>query len=343
MFEQITIQDIDQEWAWSQLVGRSINVGKKHKYCSPLRSDSKPGVWFEWSEDRLLIVDFADKSNSGITCVTAWSRVKGIHWKKALQEIYERQGVRTINRTVKKKIKSVEKIITISETWSKKHQDYWDKRGDKPDFVKGVQAYTIHGERTRTWIVDEIAFAYKYSEGKYKIYFPFRDKTEQRFISNLKEDDVYLNYVDEHLLISKSAKDYSELLQIWKHSLTHVQCENCWSKMVNIWKPFESKLIYFDNDKAGLKNSFELAKQIDAKVLFIPTVDSLELASKMEWEDYLTPNLKLLIDEYKCTDCKDQLIVNSIPIQAFISMKDHDDIVCNSQLNEKEIFQWLIT
>lgn len=341
MFEQITIDSIDQEWAWSQLVGRSISIGKRHKYCSPLRPDNKPGIWFEYHNSILLIIDFSDRSNSHINCVTAWSRLKGIHWKKALREIYEKQGVRVI-RQVKEKVKEVEKIITISECWEQKHQDYWDKRGGRPDFVKGVQAYTIHGERTRTWLVDELCFAYKYSEGKYKIYFPFRDRSEQRFISNLKEDDVYLNYIDEHLLISKSSKDYSELLQVWSHSLTHVQCENCWQRMVSIWKPFESKLVYFDNDKAGLKNGLELAKQINGKVLFIPTVDSLELASKMEWEDFLTDNLKLLLDEYKCTDCKDQLLVNGIPIQAFINMKDYDDLVCNPELNHESIFKWLI-
>ena len=34
----------------------------------------------------------------------------------------------------------MEKIITISECWEQRHQEYWDKRGGKPDFVKGVQA-----------------------------------------------------------------------------------------------------------------------------------------------------------------------------------------------------------
>ena len=96
MFEQITIQDIDQEWAWSQLVGRSISIGKRHKYCSPLRPDNKPGIWFEYHNSILLIIDFSDRSNSHINCVTAWSRLKGIHWKKALREIYEKQGVRVI-------------------------------------------------------------------------------------------------------------------------------------------------------------------------------------------------------------------------------------------------------
>lgn len=342
MFEQITIDSIDQEWAWSQLVGRSISVGKRHKYCSPLRPDSKPGVWFEYHNSILLIVDFSDKPNSHINCVTAWSRVKGIHWRKALYEIYEKQGVRVIKQ-VKDKVKEVEKIITFTECWTKQHEKYWSVRGGKPDFVKGVSSYTIHGVNTRTWLVEELCFAYLYVEGKCKLYFPNRSKDEQRFISNLKPQDVFLRYIDETLLISKAAKDYSELLRVWEHSLTHVQCENCWHDMVDKWKVFEEKYIYMDADRAGIKNGLELAKQIDGKVLFNPNVDSLELASKIDWEDYLTPNLKLLLDEYKCTDCKEQLLVSGIPIQAFINMKDYDDIVCNQELNEKEIFKWLIT
>lgn len=339
MFEQITIQDIDQEWAWSQLVGRSISVGKRHKYCSPLRPDSKPGVWFEYHNSILLIIDFSDKGNSHINCVTAWSRLKGIHWRKALREIYDKQGVRVI-RQIKDKVKEVEKIITISECWEQRHQEYWDKRGGRPDFVKGVQAYTIHGERTRTWLVDELCFAYKYSEGKYKIYFPLRSKDEQRFISNLKEDDVYLNYVDEHLLIGKAAKDYSSLLKVWEHSLTHVQCENCWQRMISIWKPFQTKLIFFDNDKAGIKNGFELAKQLDGLFCFIPTVDSLELASKLEMDEFLTSNLKSLLKEYRCSEC-DSLGVANYPIQMLLGMKDYDDVVL-SELDEIKIFKWLI-
>ena len=339
MFEQITIQDIDQEWAWSQLVGRSISIGKKFKYCSPLRPDSKPGIWFEYHNSILLIVDFSDKSNSHINCVTAWSRIKGIHWRKALREIYDKQGVRVI-RQVKDKVKKVEKIITFRECWEQRHEDYWSKRG-RPDFVRGVSSFTIHGERTTTVLVDELCFAYVYVEGKCKLYFPERGKDKQRFISNLKPQDVFLRYVDETLLISKAHKDYSELLRVWDHSLTHVQCENCWHEMVDRWKVFEVKNIYMDADRAGLKNSLELAKQIEGKVLFIPTVDSLELASKMEWEDYLTPNLKSLLDEYRCSECEG-LVVAGYPIQLLLGMKDYDDLVC-SELDHESIFKWLIT
>lgn len=343
MFEQITIKDIDQEWAWSQLVGRMISVGKRYKYCSPLRNDNKPGVWFEYHNEILLIVDFGDKPNSHINCVTAWSRIKGIHWRKALREIYEKQGVR-VKREVKEKVKKVEKIITFIETWSDKHQDYWNKREGVPDFVKGVGSYTIHGDRTRTWIVDELCFSYVYSSSKCKLYFPERKKDEQRFISNLKPEDVFFNFVDETLLISKAAKDYWELLKVWEHSLTHVQCENCWHDMVDKWKVFESKWVFMDGDRAGIKNGYELSKEINAYMIFIPTVDSLNIASKMpeDFKELLPNNLRELLNQFTCTDCPDTLRVADYSLFELTSMKDYDDLVTRN-LNEKEIFKWIIS
>lgn len=344
VFEQLNIHSIDQEWAWSQLIGRSINIGKKFRYCSPLRPDSSPGVWFEYHNSILLIVDFADKPNSHLNCVTAWSRVKGIHWKKALREIYDKQGVRVI-RQVKDKVKEVEKIITIRECWEQRHEDYWLIRGGKPDFVKGVSSYTIHGTNTRTWLVEDLCFAYVYVEGKVKLYFPNRGKDEQRFISNLKPQDVFLRYVDETLLISKAAKDYSELLHVWEHSITHVQCENCWHEMVDRWKVFETKIIYLDADRAGLKNAYELAKEIKGQIIFNPTLEALEIISKMEKDfiNYLPSNLSNLVGKFMCDRCTDSISIDGYSIFAMLGMKDFDNIKTNPDLDEVRIFNWLLT
>lgn len=341
MFEQITIQDIDQEWAWSQLVGRTISVGKKHKYCSPLRPDSKPGVWFEYHNSILLIVDFSDKPNSHINCVTAWSRVKGIHWRKALYEIYDKQGVRVVKRVETKEVKK-EKTISIRECWTKEHEKFWSNRTVDRTKTFGVQSYTIVSERTRTVIVDELAFAFKYADGKYKLYFP--NNKEFRFLSNLKVNEVWLNYVDNILLISKGHKDYQQIQPIWEHSLTMVQSENSWYDMVLEWSTYGDKYIFFDNDKAGLKNAYELAKQIEGLFLFIPNVDSLSIIQKFPegFRSYLPSRLSNLVDSYMCDNCSDNLEVAGYPIVQFSGMKDMDNLV-TSNLNHIEIFKWLIT
>lgn len=337
---QLTIENIDQEWVWSQLVGRMITVGKSHRYCSPLRGDNSPGVWFEYHNGILLIIDFADKANSHINCITAWSRIKGVHWRVALREIFEKQTV-MVNRKVKEKVKEVEKIITIREEWTKEHEKYWSKRGSYEN-LKGVSTYTIHGEKTRTYIIDELCFAYKHVEGKYKLYFPNRGKHEQRFVSNLKSQDVWFKYVNETLLISKCHKEFIELLPFWEHSLTHVQCENCWHDMVDTWKVFEKKLVSMDNDKTGIKNGLELAKKIDGLFFCIPTVDSLHTLNRLiDEEKYLTNNLKTILNEFQCNDCPDSIRVADYPIQELLGLKDLDDLKI-SNLDFQKIFNWLI-
>lgn len=341
MFEQITIKDIDQEWAWSQLVGKMVNAGKKYKYCSPLRNDNQPGVWFDWHDGILLIIDFGDKPNSHINCVTAWSRIKGIHWKKALREIYDKQGVRVI-RQVKEKVKEKEKVITITECWTWQHQMYCDIRGINPEGrMYGVSSYTILSERTRTYLVDELCFAYKYADGKYKLYFP--NNKELRFLSNLKNHEVWLRYVDSILLVSKSHKDFLELLNAWEHSLTHVQSEPGWRELLQDWSTYKEVYVFYDNDKVGLSEAYKIAKQLNCKIIFIPTVDALHLVSKMEKDfiNYLPDNLKSLYLEFSCNDCPDNLRTSEVSLLEMAGLKDYDDLVISS-LNEKEIFQWII-
>lgn len=343
MFQQITIQDIDQEWAWSQLVGRMISVGKKYRYCSPLRGDNSPGVWFEYHNGILLIVDFADRKNSHLNCVTAWSRIKGIHWKKSLREIYDKQGVRVIKK-VKEKVKEVEKVISITECWTQEHDEYCVVRGINPTGrVYGVSSYTIVGERTRTWLVNELCFAYKYADGKYKIYFPNRGKDEQRFISNLRGNEVWSKYVDSTLLIGKAHKDFLELLNVWEHSLTHVQSENTWSDLIMDWSVYKEIFILLDNDKTGLNNAYEIAKQIKGKILFIPTVDSLNLVSKLpeDFIKYLPSNLSSIVREFNCNDCPDSIEVATYPLLRLAGIKDFDHLVM-SELDQLKIFKWII-
>lgn len=339
MFESISIQDIDQEWAWSQLVGRAISIGKRHKYCSPLRADSKPGVWFEYYNSILLIVDFSDKSNSHINCVTAWSRIKGIHWRKALYEIYDKQGVRVIKKVEVKEVKK-EKTISITECWTKEHEKFWSNRTVDRTKTFGVQSYTIVSERTRTVIVDELCFAFKYADGKYKLYFP--NNKEYRFYSNLKPNEVWLNYVNNSVLISKGHKDYQQIFPLWEHSLTMIQSENSWYDMVLEWSTYGDKLVFFDNDLPGLKNAYELTKQIEGLFTFIPTVDALSIIQKFpeDFRSYLPSNLSNLVDSFMCDNCTDNLEVAGYPLYRLSGLKDFDNLR-TSDLDYKKIFKWL--
>lgn len=341
MFESITIHQIDQEWAWSQLVGRTISIGKKHKYCSPLRPDSKPGVWFEYHNSILLIVDFSDKPNSHINCVTAWARIKGIHWRKALYEIYDKQGVRVIKRVEVKEVKK-EKTISITECWTKEHEKFWSNRTVDRTKTFGVQSYTIVSERTRTVIVDTLCFGFRYADGKWKLYFP--NNKEYRFLSNLKAHEVWLNYVDNTLLISKGHKDYQQIFPLWEHSLTMVQSENSWHEMLFEWSTYGDKLIFLDNDKAGLKNAYQLAKQIEGQVIFIPNVDALSIVETLP-EDFVTllpRNLNSLVGKYLCDGCDDSVLIDEIPLYSFSGLKDFDNLR-TSDLDYKKIFNWLTT
>jgi len=345
VFEPLTIQQIDQEWAWSQLVGRMISIGKRHKYCSPLRSDNKPGIWFEYHNSILLIIDFGDKPNSHINCVTAWSRIKGIHWRKALREIHDKQGVRVVKK-IEDKVREKEKVITIKECWTDEHENYCRLRGISPETregrMYGVSSYTILSERTRTYILDELAFGYKYADGKYKIYFP--TNPDYRFISNLKNNQVWISFVDSILLISKSHKDFLELLNVWEHSLTHVQSEPAWRDLLQDWSTFSEVLVFYDNDICGLTESYKIAKELNCKLIFIPSIDALTLVSKMDKDfiNYLPKNLSSITNQFLCTDCPDSIEILNLTLLDFAGLKDYDDMVLSS-LNEVEIFNWLIT
>ena len=274
MFEQLTIKDIDQEWAWSQLVGRMISVGKKHKYCSPLRSDNSPGVWFEYHNDILLIIDFGDKPNSHINCVTAWSRIKGIHWRKALREIYERQGVR-VKREVKEKVKEKEEcIIEVTPCWNKEHTAYWKKRFlKKPLNVEGVCAFTISKSgRTRTYLCADIVFAYTCNE-KIKLYFPERTKSK-RFLGNQTKNDLwFFDKGSNVLIVSKSHKDALVINDNCEFNVTHIQGENYGHPdryVLDQWiEKHDVIILWMDADRAGKEGAERLKKLINSDKVFL--------------------------------------------------------------------------
>lgn len=282
MFEQITIDSIDQEWAWSQLVGRTISVGKRHKYCSPLRPDSKPGVWFEYHNSILLIVDFSDKGNSHINCITAWSRVKGIHWRKALYEIYEKQGVRIVKRVETKEVKKESNEIKITPCWDKEHKEYWKKRFlSKPENVFGVCAFTMVSEKSsRTYMCDSLCFAYL-CNNKYKLYFPSGKKTK-KFLGNQTRNDVW--FIDKGsnvLIVSKSHKDALVISDNCEYNITHVQGENFGhpdKEITDMWiEKHDVVFIWMDCDRAGVDGAERLQKKIGSdKTRLIFTPEELE-------------------------------------------------------------------
>jgi hypothetical protein len=354
MFKSFTqkFEDLDQHKAWQFIIGSWVDVGKQHKFCNPLRPDSHPGAWLEWYGTILYIKDYGDRYNSHIDCVTAWRRLNPkLNYFEALRDLLQKAPPTGVRKSFPKakRINTDLKITFTVKPWSALDRKFWTSRGvssrQLKDRVFRVEAYTLKWpDFQRIVHSPEVIYAYVYSEGKVKLYFPFRERTEQRFLSNLGPEDLWeVQRGSDCLLITKSHKDLLVAENICLYDLTHLQSENTFpEERIKVWDDrYKRILVFLDNDRAGIENAYKLAnlfEKAQAHAIFVPRLyDHVPLSPAIHPAiPYFNP--------YPVLECKyDWNYLEGLGMHRDKILKDLDEVVCETGVEQgRKIFNYII-
>lgn len=276
---------------------------------SPFREDNNPGCWFEidLNTNKLRFTDFADTrvingvKMSNIDCFDSVMVYFGLpNFYKTLEFIKARlidgksvkhDIVHKIYKKPKKKVKKRVKILMNTRDFIIKDKIFWEnrygisKQNLIDDKVFPIKKFKLFDTKTgdHMFRTDDIAYAYtEFESGNKKIYRP-KKKGSRRFITNCSAEDVGgMNTSIKSgrlLIITKSYKDYRVLRNLGLN-VRWLQNEGMFPTGDAFWNlitSFDKVVVFFDNDEAGIKASYDLVELINfteinkASSLYLPT------------------------------------------------------------------------
>jgi len=271
---------ISQEEIFGIVIKEPIIVDREFTYVAPYRNDSNADCYFEYFEDNLCFVDFADVDKRPKRCFEIVSRTYNISFLEALQYVnqYFELGLGNSQTPIKpviqtniipKKItnivKTQEDILYLVRDFNHADRIYWSKYGITKqhlidDKVYPIVLYKSINNKGLPFSIRSIYPMYAYTdfeESRCKIYIP-RENKLKKWHTNCTQNDIgsifHLPSKGELLIITKSYKDCrvirnQNLNSVWLQSegvLPNVAiikqfCEN-----------FTKIIVFFDNDEPGI-------------------------------------------------------------------------------------------
>lgn len=263
-----------------------LGVNLYEKYTSPFREDTIPGAYFNWYNNVLYFVDWADTVSKFTNCFEAIQRFyKFEYFQMALDFIYynfienknliPRSNTQIVEfpKFKKASLEIATRAFTVSD------KSFWMQYGIsfnnlKEDKVYSVREYIIHKDLHKHTVVYTCCFAYTdFEEGRMKLYFPFK---ENRFISTCNKNDIghIKSWIpNKKTVISKSYKDSRVLKNlginsIWLQSEGVIPDSEEFNHLIN---NSSELIIFYDNDNHGREASLSLQSKIpNSRVVYLP-------------------------------------------------------------------------
>jgi len=291
--EKQVLEKFTQEEIFGYILKDEISLDRK--YCSPLRTDRKPGCYFSWWNDMLFFVDFASYP-SHYTCFQLYERVYAIPHKMVYDHIYNNveKGYSCCSNVIsckgsnsKKRLKNT-KISILPKDWSRDEELYWLQYGItlkqlKSDGVIPLKAVMIdNGKKNYSFQIEKIGFAYtEFESGHKKIYQPYNK--QDKWFTNCNANDIgNIGNIPEtgyFLIVTKSYKDCRVIRNLGYNCVWFQNEGMCPSNDVleSLVTRFEKIKVLFDNDATGIRAGEDIAKRIskfngNTKAIHLPEV-----------------------------------------------------------------------
>jgi len=282
------LERVPQEQIMERYVGKPIVINEKFK--SPFREDNSPScVYYYNKAGKLLFRDFAqDRSGDCFEVACTLNKCSFSEVLKLIVDDFNLLDKSYVAKDyshldVQRQLAQDPTTISIEPytlhgKWAmdKAGLDFWANVGVSPATLKRYRVFQLN----QAWCNEKIVyrylsqspgFAYWMDEGKYKLYFPYKDKV--RFMQNT---DVIqgLRQLPEKgslLVITKSMKDtmlFAEYgvaacaPQSEVHPFTDEQMAQ--------WKSnFDRIVLVYDYDYTGVRNVNKLRKEYDLEYAFV--------------------------------------------------------------------------
>ena len=301
----------DHLYLWSQILGSSVSLHQC--ITSPFRADKNPGCFLRESKGIVMFTDYAQPEYSKFTILHAinYFRNKGLN-DAAMQVFISLYFNKPLNLnlhlhvTIGDKIKGRKSDTKIhfnswlkdgKPAYTKWDKEYWEGTGVTEEDLRNSNIQSVHHFYVNEKMITPPYPCYSYyKNGRTKIYTPKNPKGE-RFLGNTNANDIWKwNEGNDKLLITKSVKDgliLSKQLdwEIWAFNNEGVIPNDIETNT----KDFKQKVILYDNDSVGIRQSTKLAEIIGARcVYFTKAKDAYDLVKQFGL-DALKEELKLII------------------------------------------------
>lgn len=300
-------QKRDRKWLFDHIDQLSVfqyyipGIEYHKKMKSPIRYDKHEGNFGIFSRDNVVFFkDFAEDSHKG-SCIDLVMKMFGLESYQAIEKIAIDIGIISSTGEVVGKVIYADRVehvkqsslIQVSESrWSKRHTDYWTQFGIGIKTLKQEQVYPVkewYLNRLRQEVKDnELCFAYRYLEDKFKIYYPERKKGN-KWVSNISTRVVEgLEQLNGHkqVVICKSKKDRLTLKSLLPEQigLISVQNESISAYTDSLLEVLSGRDVYvsYDSDYPGKAASQRITdkfgyKHINTPDQYLPLKDWAEV------------------------------------------------------------------
>jgi hypothetical protein len=270
---------------------------------SPVRQDTSPWTWFEWSRGILYHIDFADPVRTVRDCFQVLMDMRNINLPEAIRHLAEVFSVQELpiifpelaRKAPKlvgpcgqlgvggkgtRKVSPLQEISFKARAFDDEDKEFWfDRYGVRKtklidDNVFPLIWYRFYSSRQKQWVIvrpNTISYAYTdFEDGRIKIYCPLREK-KKRFMTNCGADDIgSLSKVKEgpQLVVTKSYKD-CRVLRDEGVNAVWLQNEGMFpeaGRLKDLVTPFQEIIVLFDNDTTGQHASLKLRELIKPMV-----------------------------------------------------------------------------
>lgn len=269
-------------------------IGEKPQFDylirSPLRQDSNPTCGFRYSVSGTLFL----KDFSGHFWGNCFDMVMYLHncsFNEALSIVARdfklcggynqpvNQNLRSDKETAKV-IHTPSKIQIRIRGYNQSDLDYWKSFGITPAMLKLYGVYPcemvyVNDRVTYRYDASDPAYAYRFGEGLYKIYFPMRRREDSgpRFYSNtsLIQGMSQLPEKGELLVITKSYKDVMLLRRFGIYAIApSSESTGIGEEIIQeLKKRFKLIIVVYDFDYAGVKYANKLKREAGFPALFL--------------------------------------------------------------------------
>jgi hypothetical protein len=283
----------------------NFEIGKV--YNSPFRKDNKPSFGVYLGNNGVLM--YNDYLLGSGNCISFTQRMENCSWFEAMCIINKRYNIGfpyTANKQSSYKHKPVITNIKITEKmekwidvkvkeWELHDKHYWQQYEISSSTLEFYCVYPIQ----KLWInnvqykVDKHAYAYYFEPRVFKIYQPFSDTN--KWLTNIKSPEIYqgsyqLPRKGDLLFITSSLKDVMVLHEAgFKAIAPHTEHQTLSEALyMHYAERFNSIVIFYDNDEAGIYHANKIVDKYDLKSLILPESDTKDPSDFVEKYDLST-------------------------------------------------------
>lgn len=270
-------------------IKEEIITDKGALYKAPYRNDEHPDCYFEEFDNKLYFVDFADIPQSK-NCFSFIQKCTNLNFRDSLQYIIKHLNLGKGNNPIReettlkenkvvevRKIKKDRVITFLPRKFNYKDMKFWSqyeisRQNLEEDKVIPIDLYKSTSRKGEPFVIKPLDIMYAYTDfdnNKVKIYRPYGNK-EEKWFTNCTQNDIgnvdNLPISGDQLIISKSYKDCRVLRNqglnvVWFQNEGMIPAPTL---LVSLCKRFKSIIVWFDNDKAGIKSAKLVVSHINS-------------------------------------------------------------------------------